>query len=196
MSSFWDGAISALVGALIGGLFTALAAWVQVRGLFKATELQLKANQEYQLAAIENQLSNQACMEVAAALDKAAEPFQLMLDAPHGEDQPCPLGSKPALLTPMQTTINRAYAIYGKALPEPAWEEFDKALEFANLNTNALHRRAKVLAAQGECGYCVFASELNGVLYMAALRIGPRSRAYRPRRQAAEDAPLMSELSH
>ncbi|MFI7447895.1 hypothetical protein ACIBQX_10395 [Nonomuraea sp. NPDC049714] len=44
MSMFWSGVLAGLFGAIIGGGFTCWAAWIQVRGMVNAAQLEIRAS--------------------------------------------------------------------------------------------------------------------------------------------------------
>ncbi|MEV0271134.1 hypothetical protein AB0H43_20330 [Hamadaea sp. NPDC050747] len=164
MTDFWAGAVSSLVGALVGGLATAAVAWMQ-----------LKAGHRQQLAVLNLQASYEARLGMADALDAASTAFfQLQQRHQQGEG-PCPIEDYPEVER-IQRSVNRAWALYTNALPAGVFEEVDRAVEFINLNGTSIARRAEEYAEYG-CGFCDFAEKAEEVLYDAALLLGPGDRS-------------------
>ncbi|WP_146766699.1 hypothetical protein [Micromonospora noduli] len=75
MSAFWAGVVSSLVGAVIGGAFTAFGAWLQGRSAFRTAIAQVDLAHERQVAFARNQASYDALNQLSRLIYKAGRAF-------------------------------------------------------------------------------------------------------------------------
>ena len=90
VSTFWAGALSSLVGALVGGLFTAIGSWIQARATSRSAAAAVALTYEKQLEFVRGQKTHDAMALVAQsgstlmrALDRAKEFHEENADGRH-----------------------------------------------------------------------------------------------------------------
>ncbi|MFJ2087615.1 hypothetical protein ACLQ3D_24045 [Micromonospora vinacea] len=68
MSAFWSGTLSSLLGAVVGGLFSGIAAWLQARTSARSALQQVSLAHQKQLELLQNQTSHQAAYHSTKAI--------------------------------------------------------------------------------------------------------------------------------
>lgn len=159
MSAFWAGVVSSLVGAVIGGAFTAFGAWLQGRSAFRTAIAQVDLAHERQVAFARNQASYDALNQLSRLIYKAGREFD-EASGMHSEyhDQrnarfpdDVTLGMRLAA-----KEVEEAISVHGNYYPSVVVKALDGGIVFYGLNTHRGWREFLTAKPSSEdycCGY-------------------------------------------
>ncbi len=140
MSAFWSGALSALLGGVVGGIFTAMAGVLQVKAIDRTAQLQVAASQEaaerqvrsafeaasyqmkeahrQQISLMHQELVQKVILEVAQTLETLhREARDVKKDMPASEHG-CTIDEVYPFYRDASRKIYRFHWLYGAILPE------------------------------------------------------------------------------
>jgi|SRR6476660_34226 len=132
VDNFWAGLISGLIGAIIGGAFTAWGARMQVKGAFDLAKLQILESRRQQLDEVRLSLRQKATQEFASLI-REVNAFYWDLGEQHTHEDwqngnPCPSPETyPTRLVQLESDLNNCQFIYGAYLPEAAENAIEQA---------------------------------------------------------------------
>ncbi|MEV4078069.1 hypothetical protein [Nonomuraea fuscirosea] len=127
MSDFWPTLLAGLLGALVGGAFTAFGAWFQTRGLSKVTSLQMEEMIRQGLEVTRRQVKVEAALELQRALGLLRTAIH-KIEQDHSGHKPgsCEAPDLRAELAEQMATLDQSYLLYERMFGD--WEAIDKAL--------------------------------------------------------------------
>lgn len=156
MSEFAAGAATALIGAVIGGLFTALAAWMQLRGTFRQ-----------QMVVLSRQQRQQAAIEAVRAL-RAGQNYLDTRDYCYADEplDTCTTASRYKELATARQFFDDGYDSWGEWLPPKVRNAYLMFLDTCGFNLRGYSEMIDSLdgSAPG-CARCRYGSEVGHGAY-------------------------------
>jgi hypothetical protein len=188
VSAFWSGALSALLGSLVGGIFTAVAALLQVRAARQAAELQVAAARDsaerqvtaafdsasiqlsesykHQVKMLHNDSLQRAIIDLTKNLD---EIDHQLLSLTHS-NQECHLDNTYALHEKIFKELYRFWLIYRNLAPTSTQKVIEELSDYFGSSKKRLEEYADELEEKraahglGKCKYCILAEDWASAL--------------------------------
>ncbi|MEH1030040.1 hypothetical protein V6W11_20050 [Micromonospora profundi] len=164
MSAFWAGVLSSLVGAIIGGAFTAYGAWLQGRSAFRTARAQVELAHERQLSLARNQASHDALNRVSQAINRAERKYDEARAAHDGyHDQRGVRFSEEETLQ-IRLAFQEIEAIddlYSTYYPEVFAKELSQTILFHGAFNHRGWKRLIALGSESDDACCRYAERLD-----------------------------------
>ena len=187
MSPEWTNIICTLIGTVFGGAITFFTTRLQIRHARESARTQTSSSYEQQLRLIqherERQLETNARIEITKALNDASDHYAEMTTNDHAAHSIGSVQHYEHLYIAAQRTLNRAWSIYGYALPADVHQDLDttimeiansnSAAEFAQANYRWTWQDEEANSPANKCGFCNLASSLETIAYEKALDSSP-----------------------
>ncbi|WP_141561858.1 hypothetical protein [Micromonospora sp. WMMA1996] len=174
MSEFWSGVASGLIGAIIGGLFTAAGVRVQVKASLQAAQLQVNAMIEQQSISAVLSMRQWAVMQVTAGLEAVKTEVEALYQSHEHPEREAADGARcrghdfrrDALnyARNWRRQLNHSLAAYGGYLNRESIATVDRVFEYLPAE-NSVDRMAGSL--KGDCLYSFWLDRLDDLLLEA-----------------------------
>jgi hypothetical protein len=164
MSAFWLGVLSSLLGAFIGGAFTAYGAWLQGRSALRAAVAQVELAHERQLVVARNQASHDALNRASQAIHKAERKFdeaRAMHDGYHARRNARFLEEETLQMRLAVQEIEEMYDLCSTYYPEVFVKELSKSILFYGAFNHHGWKRLIALKAGSDDACCRYAERLG-----------------------------------
>ncbi|MEU7875159.1 hypothetical protein [Dactylosporangium sp. NPDC049140] len=144
MAAFWAGVVSALIGAVVGGIFTAIGVRTQVKAALQAAEIQVSAMADQQVEKVRIEAERRAVAEVTRTLgDVLLEAFKIEDSHffTHHDKEPdskCPEPDAAIIRQANQwrQKFDHTQIVYGPYLSPGANERLDSIFELVPFGNN------------------------------------------------------------
>jgi hypothetical protein len=174
VSDFWSGAISSLVSAVVGGVFTATVAFVQVRAAYRTVSFQLERSYQDQVDLLRRQSTHRLAFEIADVLEREGTKLAMAYRMTHDDGPPCSSQVLAPLLRQAGLSVDRLRIVYSETLPEDVSEGLDELVDYCFPSSAGLQKLVDDAAKGSDCGYCVVA-DWAGANFHRAARLVARS---------------------
>ncbi|WP_189194934.1 hypothetical protein [Micromonospora fulviviridis] len=159
MNQFWSGVLSGLIGAIVGGIFSAFGAWIQARSTRDSTLLQLEHSRAADADAVRRQHLQTTCLTIMTALQESHD--LLWNEIESHEDQPKhDLEVAWLVVVRVQRKLFHVKAVWGGLLPDAEAESLYRADYELSVSKSAFFDKANQGGGEfSDCGFCQVLTE-------------------------------------